>query len=190
MTKKLMQKLIDKMRGNKKLLKKRYKFSQPDVMENTRIDAHSMVGDYTYIGYNCFVTKAQIGRYCSIGNNVSIGPGEHAINHISTSHFFVEKDNYAELTKKDCVIKNDVWIGVDAIIRRGVIIGNGAIVGANSFVNSDVPDFAVVAGNPAKILKYRFDENKILKIQKSKWWEFDVVTAKEIIKKIEKECSL
>ena len=75
-------------------------------------------------------------EYVSIANNVTIGAGEHDLNKISTSSLFYD-NAYDVLTEKDCIIGNDVWIGVDSIIRRGVTIGNGAIIGANSFVNQD-----------------------------------------------------
>lgn len=101
------------------------------------VDEHSTVGEFTYIGYNSFVTKAQIGRYCSIANNVSIGPGEHNIDTVSSNTLFYA-DPYSKLTEKDITIGHDVWIGVNSVIRRGVTIGNGAVIGANSFVNTDI----------------------------------------------------
>ena len=153
------------------------------IMDNCKIDKHSPIGAYTYIGYNCFITKTTIGRYCSIANNVSIGMGEHELNKISTNSLFY--DNPKEiLLAKDCTINNDVWIGVDAIIRRGITIGNGAIIGENSFVNADVPPYAIVAGSPAKIIRYRFTPEQIEIIEKSKWWKFDLTEAKGIIKKV------
>jgi virginiamycin A acetyltransferase len=155
------------------------------IMNSTMISSDSVVGDYTYIGYNCFITKAEIGRYCSIANNVSIGLGEHDLSEISTSSYFYD-NAYEKLTEKKCIIGHDVWIGVDSIIRRGVKIGHGAVVGANSFVNSDVPDFAIVAGNPAKIIKYRFDQDQILKITKSNWWNHELEAAKSIFKELKK----
>ena len=82
----------------------------------------------------------------------------------------------------DCEIGNDVWIGVNAVIKRGVKVGNGAVIGANSFVNKDVPDFAIVAGTPARIIKYRFEEEKRNKISVTNWWNKDLDEAKEIIK--------
>ena len=179
----LFQKIIDKLRG------KPVRFYAIDkkikVSKTADIDNNTVLGDYTYVGNHTTITRAVIGRYCSIGNNVTIGPGEHNINEISTSgHLSISTNDYKGLTKDDCTIGNDVWIGVDAIVRRGVKIGNGAIIGANSFVNRDVPDFAVVAGSPAKIIKMRFNEEKIKQINESKYWEYSPKKAKEILKEI------
>lgn len=156
------------------------------VMSGSSIDKHSSLGDYTYVGYNCFITKAIIGRYVSIANNVSIGMGEHQLDKIFTSSLFYA-DPYKILTEKDCLIGNDVWIGVDSIVRRGVKIGDGAVVGANSFVNKDVPDFAIVAGSPAQIIGYRFEPKKAEKIKKSLWWNYGLAEAKKIIDDLQAE---
>lgn len=157
-----------------------------EVMHNSYISTDSSIGDYTYIGFNCFITKALIGRYCSIANDVAIGQGEHNLNRVSTSsHFY--SDSYNELVKEDCVIGDDVWIAHGSIIRRGVTIGTGAVVGANSFVNKDVPPFAVVAGNPARIIRYRFEKDIQDRILASRWWLLPLNEAKSTIAEIEKE---
>ncbi|MBC7388459.1 MAG: CatB-related O-acetyltransferase [Opitutaceae bacterium] len=153
------------------------------VMPGSFVSEDSKIGDYAYVGFNCFISKSNIGRYCSIANNVSIGNGEHLIDNISTSGFFYN-DPYTILTKDDCNIGNDVWIGVDSIIRRGVTIGNGAIIGANSFVNKNVPDFAIVAGSPAKLIRYRFPEEKIEIIKEHSWWDLELDEATLEIQKI------
>lgn len=179
----------DELKRNSNIVKSNYvslkaiNGNNINIMEGTHIDKESIINSYTYIGYNCFVTKSQIGRYTSIANNVSIGMGEHNLQSVTNSSFFYD-DEYAQLTKKDCIIGHDVWIGVDSIIRRGVKIGNGAIIGANSFVNKNVPDFAIVAGSPAKIIKYRFSPEIMKKITNSEWWKFDLNEAKKIIKEI------
>lgn len=154
-------------------------------IRNSKVDKYTTIGDYTYIGDGCTITKAQIGRYVSIGNNVTIGPGEHDLTMFSTSCWFY--DNPLDtLCEKDCIIGNDVWIGVDSIIRRGVKVGNGVVIGANSFVNKDVPDFAIVAGNPAKIIRYRFDPEMQKKIVVSNWWNKSPDEAKQIFQKLHK----
>lgn len=155
------------------------------IHKHTSVDAYSEIGSYTYIGKNCNITKTSIGRYCSIANNVSIGQGEHNLNQISTNSIFYEK-GYEFLTRKSCVIENDVWIGTDVVILRGVTIGTGAVIGANAVVTKDVPPFAVVVGTPSKVIKYRFNEGKIFKILKSKWWELDLEQSKAKIEELSK----
>lgn len=146
------------------------------VEEGSCVDKESSIGSYTYIGKYCNVTNAYIGRYVSVGNNVSIGQGEHDMGRCSTSAIFY-KNPYTMLTRQDCRIEGDAWIGVDAIILRGVRIGVGAVVAANAVVTKDVPDFAIVAGVPAKMLRYRLDERIRERILKSKWWELDAEEA-------------
>ena len=156
------------------------------IMEDTIVNSGSSVGKHTYIGRNCTITNAEIGNYTSIANNVTIGAGEHPLNKISTNSIFYDKPK-KELFSKRCIIGHDVWIGVDSIIRRGVKIGNGAVIGANSFVNSDIPDFAIAVGSPAKVIKFRFEEEDRKKINTTEWWEKDPEEAREIINKLEKE---
>ena len=154
------------------------------IMQNSILSGKNEIGDYTYIGYNCIITKSSIGRYCSIANNVSIGIGEHKINRVSTSSIFYEEP-FETLTQGECIVGNDVWIGSNAVIRRGVRIGNGAIIGANSFVNKDVNDFEIVGGVPAKHIRYRFNLNNIKLINESNWWNLDFESAKIKIKELE-----
>lgn len=148
------------------------------------IDSKCQLGKYCYVGRNCSITKSFIGAYCSIANNVSIGQGEHSLSRVSTSSVFYDS-SYDELTAKDCVIGNDVWIGSDAIILRGVRIGNGAVVGANAVVTKDVKDFEVVAGVPARHLKFRFSDEQQGHILYSAWWKQDLDQAKQAVLAIE-----
>jgi virginiamycin A acetyltransferase len=75
--------------------------------------------------------------------------------------------------KGDIIIENDVWIGANSTIMSGIKIGNGAIVAAGSTVTKDVPPYAIVAGNPAKVVKYRFTEEQIEKLLSISWWDWD-----------------
>lgn len=157
---------------------------QVETLQQVSIDASSKVGSYAYIGCRTNITKSNIGRYCSIANNVSIGQGEHRLDSISTSAFFY-KNPWALLTEGDCVIESDVWIGVDAVILRGIKIGVGAVVAANAVVTKDVPAFAVVGGVPARLIRYRFSEEKQQRILASRWWEKDIQEASAMLSQLE-----
>ncbi len=171
-----------------------YKKKNVTIGKNTAIGQDCTIGEYTYIGYYTRVGCSCIGRYTSIGDFCIIGPGEHRIKKVSTSYLLYKDKLGVEYYDGDnscraggVTIGNDVWVGCNSVIRRGVTIGDGAVIGANSFVNADVPDYAVVAGSPARIIKYRFDKDEIEKLKASKWWEKDIVTAKKVICKMEKE---
>lgn len=169
----------------KKKFRKRFHESTK-VSASARISDDSQMGKYCYVGNYSDITKATIGNYVSIANNVSIGSGEHHLTNISTSSLFYD-DPYEELTQGDCILGGDAWVGVDAIIRRGVSIGIGAVIGANSFVNADVPDFGIVVGSPARLIGFRFSEEQRATILKSKWWEEDLERAREIIKQLKED---
>lgn len=156
------------------------------IKARTRVDQRTIIGGQTYVGFNCFITAATIGRYVSVANNVSVGPGEHDFAMISTSSA-LEKQGYDDLTSNPCVIGNDVWIGVDSVIRRGVTVGDGAVIGANSFVHRDVPPFAIVAGSPARLLRFRFSEDIRRRIVESQWWTLDPPDALRVVRSLERE---
>lgn len=145
-------------------------------MRNTKI------GKYCYVSAMCGFNKVRMGNYCSVGPMVIIGNMEHDVNDYSTSP---RLSNCGR--EEDVVIGNDVWIGAQSFVRIGVKIGNGAVIGAQSFVNKDVPPYAIVVGTPAKILRYRFDEDTIEKLNRTKYWERDPETAKTLLMQIDKE---
>jgi|GEM_PF-475771 len=119
-----------------------------------------------------------IGKFCSIARNVSIQTYNH--NYDKITSYFIGKNIFGEhwenevISKGKVTINNDVWIGSDCIILGGISIGNGAIVAANSLVNKNVPDYAIVGGTPAKIIGYRFDEEIIEQLKKIEWWNWDI----------------
>ena len=149
----------------------------------SNIDSQTSIGNYTYIGKNTSITKTKIGNYCSIADGVYIGQGEHDLSKISTSVQFYQ-NAFNELTKNKCIIENDVWIGANVCIKRGVKISNGAVIGAGAVITKDVPPFAIVVGVPGKIIRFRFNEKKIKLIVNSNWWNYDKKNARKIIKKI------
>ena len=139
--------------------------------------------NFTYISKNSEIMNTRIGKFCSIGEQCKIGLGIHPTNYISTHPIFystrkqaqisfVNEDMYEEY--KEVVIKNDVWIGSRVMITDGVTVHNGAIVAAGSVVTKDVPAYAIVAGIPAKIIRYRFPEKDRLELEESKWWDRDM----------------
>ena len=137
---------------------------------------------HSYINSGSIYSGAYIGRYCSIGYGVSIGAGHHDLSLLSTSSWFESgagsKVKMAEPEVR-IRIKNDVWIGSNVMIMNGVTIGNGACIGAGSIVTKDVPDYAIVIGVPARMLKMRFDQPIIDRLLKLKWWELDDQLLKE-----------
>jgi len=138
--------------------------------------------DYSYAICPAEISPStKIGKYVSIGANCLIGGGAHPIDTLSSSPVFYPKDD-AVLKKlnEPCVIGNDVWIGRNVFIKPGVVIGNGAVVGANAVVIHDVPDYAIVGGVPAKILRYRFNSETIEALLKSKWWDLPIETIKKM----------
>jgi acetyltransferase-like isoleucine patch superfamily enzyme len=140
------------------------------------------VGKKTYgalnvTDFSLLDTKLKIGNYCSIspGAQFLLG-GEHQIDSISTYPFKVKcfGYEYEAGSKGDIVVGDDVWIGTNAIICSGVKIGQGAIVAAGAVVTKEVPPYAIVGGNPAKVIKYRFDEplrKKMLEIDVCKLFD-------------------
>ena len=156
------------------------------VLESSIIDKNSEIGNYSFISSNVIITKSKIGNYCSIAPCAKIGLGEHDYHNISTSVRFIENP-YQELTKKECKLGNDVWVGTNAVILRGVTIGDGAVIGANAVVTKDIPPFAIAVGAPTRILKYRFSEDKINKIIASKWWDYSLLNAQIKIKELEND---
>lgn len=149
------------------------------------VDEETMLGSYNYVGRYTTISASSIGNYCSIADNVTIGPGEHPLDKVSTNCTMLIKCGIpVNLIEKDVIIENDVWIGTNAVILRGVKIGTGAVVAANAVVTKDVPEYAIVAGVPARILRYRIEKNEAIKLIDSKWWELPPKEAKIVLDKI------
>ena len=148
------------------------------------------MGIRSYIAENSKVYHPEtvIGKYCSIAGECMIGIGKKYLHYLSTSGFknqesnerlfgdlrvpaaFVEKNPAP--TPQKIIIGNDVWIGFRTIIMDGIVVGDGAVVAANAVVTKDVPPYAIVAGVPAKVVKYRFEQPVIDKLLELKWWDY------------------
>ena len=143
---------------------------------------NSQLGYCSYLSPQCLLQNTTVGRYSSIGREVICGLGIHPTELVSTSPVFYRKSNVTAFSLVECdvpfveyeriTIGNDVWIGARAVILDGITIGDGAIVGACAVVTRDVPPYSVVAGVPARVIRYRFSEKKIRTLLELQWWEW------------------
>lgn len=151
---------------------------------------NSTIGEYTRIRHFCTVHYCTIGKYSAIGKNVKLGMAQHPLNLISTNVIFYQnnkiQNNWVNPIDFDAYqpikIGNDVWVGEGAMVMGGVTIGNGAVVASRSVVTKDIPPYAIVGGVPAKIIKYRFDEEIIEVLESSEWWNFSDNEIDKILK--------
>lgn len=146
---------------------------------------NSKIGRFTSIGRNTKITHAEIGAFCSISWDITINAIDHPYDRL-TMHAFPYLPSYGFVEKRESfykkvIIKNDVWIGAHVVIMPGITIGNGAIIGAGAIVTKDVADYEIVAGVPAKHIKFRFDQEIIDKLLILKWWGKDISDIKKNI---------
>jgi acetyltransferase-like isoleucine patch superfamily enzyme len=144
------------------------------------------MGNFSYVAYDSSLFNVDMGNFCSIGQYVQIGLARHpSSTFVSTHPAFYSNDNEGcQLSfRKDKIfddsapktsIGNDVCIGSNVIIPGGIRIGTGAIVAAGSVVVKDVPSYAVVGGNPAKVIRHRFSEEQIKILLASEWWNWPI----------------
>lgn len=145
------------------------------------------IGRHTYFSPQSIVVNSTIGNYCSIGPGVKIGLGVHPLVRMSTSPFLYNDTIFSKKRAEDfdpVIIGHDVWIGANALLLGGIKVGNGAIIGAGSVVTRDIPRFAIVVGVPAKVVRYRFDENMQNAISESSWWDLPPERARLIEAKL------
>lgn len=122
--------------------------------------------------------SVKVGKFCSIATNCTFILAQHCTNWISTipaPHMIWTHGrggNPSSFSRGDIIIGNDVWIGANCIILDGLTIGDGAVIAAGAVVTKNVPPYAIVGGNPARIIKYRFTPEQIGALLEIKWWDF------------------
>lgn len=139
------------------------------------------IGKYSYIGNNSFVSDTDIGNFTSISTHCYVGGAAHPLDWVSTSPVFhnwgnIMKKNFAHHefdVFKRTSIGSDVWIGNRVMIKAGVTIADGAVVGMGSIVTKDIGAYEIWAGNPAKMIRKRLDDDVIEKMMEIKWWEWE-----------------
>ena len=157
------------------------------------IDSH--LGKHSYVQKDSSIVNAEIGRFCSIGPNVIIGPGVHETKFVSSHPSFYSpvqnlRKSFSETEKivasKRIIIGNDVWIGANSILLDGIKIGHGAVIAAGAVVSKDVSPYTIVGGVPARTIKTRFDQQTIEELLLTKWWEMEDDWLSEHIQEMEK----
>lgn len=155
------------------------------------------IGKYSFLNGDAYLENVDIGNYCSIGRDFNTISGNHDMNYFSTFPFWARNIRTPftgydpvnidiERPPKKTIIGNDVWIGSYVKIINGITVGDGAVIGTGSIVTKDVPPYAIVAGCPAKIIRYRFDEETVQKLLATKWWNYSREELLENWDKLEK----
>ncbi|WP_333572780.1 CatB-related O-acetyltransferase [Sphingomonas sp.] len=143
------------------------------------------IGQYSYGAFDRWRIQpgTKIGRYCSFAASVRVISANHPLQALSTHPIFYLKGRGVidrdRVVSRAAIIEDDVWIGHNAIITPGCThIGRGAVIGAGSIVTRDVPAYAIVGGNPAKLIRHRFSPEVIDAVERTRWWELDLATLK------------
>lgn len=192
--------LKQKLDASHSQIEKSANIKSPDGIEHPvsighRAEVHVDVslGAYSFINTDTIIYRnTAIGRYCSFARGCEIGVANHPTTMLSSHSFqysawmfpkieeykFPRKTKYLAHTQTK--IGSDVWVGAQSIIKAGVSIGHGAVIAANSVVTKDVPDYAIVGGSPAKLIRYRFDHLTILFLLQTAWWDLPFSVIKDL----------
>ncbi len=153
-----------------------------ELLQRTSID-HATLGDFTYLGPDCIVADATIGRFCAIAARVRIGAPNHPIERPSLHRFTYCADYYSEDGERDhaffasrhgdrVVIGHDVWIGHGVTVLPGVTVGDGAVLAAGAVVSKNVAPYTIVGGVPAKPIRERFSRAIAAQLARIAWWDW------------------
>jgi acetyltransferase-like isoleucine patch superfamily enzyme len=156
--------------------------------KNAQLGPDVTIGKYSGLNENCYFARGTMGAYCAVGARTSINPFNHPTDWLSINEFQFRDDSYAwieeynsidRLTRtpdmfKTVTIGNDVWMGHNVNVLSGVNVGDGAVIAAGAAVTKDVPPYAMVVGVPATIKRFRFSEDIIDRLLRSKWWDLEL----------------
>jgi phosphonate metabolism protein (transferase hexapeptide repeat family) len=153
-----------------------------EILAHSRIE-YAALGDYSYLGENCDVADAVIGKFTAIANSVRIGAPNHPMGRASQHRFTYVPEYYEASASRDrdffadrrgdrVVVGNDVWIGHAAILLPGVTVGDGAVIGAGAVVSRDVAPYTIVGGVPARAIRKRFDDDVAASLRRIAWWDW------------------
>ncbi len=184
-------------------------FPQVGYLKNFISSKNIIVGEYTYYDdpegperfernvlyhFSFIGDKLIIGKFCAIAKNVKfiMNGANHKISGFSTYPFYIFGNGWEKATPKECdlpykgdtEIGNDVWIGYESVIMPGIKIGSGSIIASKSVVSSDIPAYSIIGGNPAKIIKYRFNEKTIKELLELAWWNWNAEKITENLESI------
>jgi acetyltransferase-like isoleucine patch superfamily enzyme len=156
--------------------------------KNSQLGPDVDVGKYSGMNESCFIARATMGAFCAIGARTAINPFNHPSDWLSINEFqyhpnsFDWVDEYNDFVRLErtpdmyehVTVGNDVWTGHNVNVMAGVSVGDGAIIAAGSVVTKDVPPYAIVAGVPAAIKRFRFPERTVERLLRLKWWDLEL----------------
>lgn len=150
------------------------------IRAGTEVGPDVSIGDYSYIsGPRAYVEAAEIGKFCSIARQTTIGVSGHD-HQLVTTHPFISDPGYGftktvikDVQKPAPIIGHDVWIGMNSVVHRGVVVGTGAVIASDAVVTKDVAPYSIVVGNPARHIKFRFSKDIIEGLLATEWWNWD-----------------
>ena len=167
------------------------KYLNPPAIRDSQLDptvaiwdnciiSNSTIGRYTYVSDHSRISHTRIGSFCSIGTLCQIGGASHPMEFVSTSPLFYKGRNAFGrhiannefIEYENTKIGNDVWIGATCLIKSGVQISDGAVIGMGSVVTKSIGPYEIWAGNPARLIRKRFDDKTIEKLLEIRWWDW------------------